>query len=401
MLDSVKLASTTSSPFLVLAAAWLGACGDSGGATATASGGGTQVTGVSTDPTMDPSNPTSSGVGASGSSGDTGDTGGTDSASGDTGDSTTASVPKLDVADGVTTGATTGEPEKGCRKVDFLFVIDNSGSMADEQQNLIASFPSFISTIQAELELASDYHIMVIDTDAYVFAQCELICPLFFNTCPMALADYTCGVTTPEECEDVLGAGVVHPKGQAASGTHCDFVSGGRYMDINEPDLTSTFACAAQVGSGSTDDPEKPMQAMVAAIAPNGAAADCNLGFLREDAILVVTFITDEDDNPGDGSQGTVDGWKASLVAAKKGDESALVVLGLFGDGDQPNSICPPFNEDQASGAEPSPRLRQFVESFGDHGIAGSVCADSYEPFFQQAVGIIDSTCDDFVPPPM
>jgi hypothetical protein len=85
-------------------------------------------------------------------------------------------LPKLDV--GVdTTGGTTGEPEKGCRKVDFLFIIDNSGSMGDEQQNLIASFPGFIQTIQAELELASDYHIMVIDTDAYVFSGCELICP--------------------------------------------------------------------------------------------------------------------------------------------------------------------------------------------------------------------------------
>ena len=52
---------------------------------------------------------------------------------------------KLDVGVGDTT---TGAPAMGCRKVDFLFVIDNSGSMSDEQQNLINSFPSFIQTIQ-------------------------------------------------------------------------------------------------------------------------------------------------------------------------------------------------------------------------------------------------------------
>lgn len=333
--------------------------------------------------------------------GSTSEPAGTDGASGDTGGGTTTNDgPKLDVGAGETT-EDSGAPVEGCRKVDFLFVIDNSGSMSDEQQNLINSFPGFISTIQAELKDAQDYHIMVVDTDAYVFGGCEFICPLFFNTCPGALADYQCGVTKPEMCEDVIGAGVIHPKGQDASGKACNFSSGARYMDVGEPDLTAAFACAAQVGTGSTDDPEKPMQAMVGAVAPTGKSADCNLGFLRPDAILVVTFITDEDDNDGDGSLGTPDGWKASLVAAKKGDPTALAVLGLFGDGDQPNSICPPFNEDQASGAEPSPRLRQFVTSFGERGVAGSVCSPSYEEFFKQAVAIIDTTCDGFVPPPM
>ena len=31
--------------------------------------------------------------------------------------------------------------DAGCKKVDLLFVIDNSGSMADEQINLVSSFP--------------------------------------------------------------------------------------------------------------------------------------------------------------------------------------------------------------------------------------------------------------------
>src|SRR5690606_10435468 len=108
---------------------------------------------------------------------------------------------------------------------------------------------------------------------------------------------------------------------------------------------------------------------------------------------------TDEDDNQGDGSAGTPDGWKAALVSAKKGDDAGIVVLGLFGDNDQQNAICPPFNEDNASGAQPSPRLNQFVDLFGDQGIKGSVCANSYDAFFQQAVALIDTTCDDFVPP--
>jgi hypothetical protein len=195
----------------------------------------------------------------------------------------------------------------------------------------------------------------------------------------------------------VLGAGVVHPRGQAATNMDCNFSSGARYMDSTEPDLHAAFACAAQVGTGSLADPERPMEAMVQAVTPGTAASDCNTGFVRDDAILVVTFITDEDDDPGDGSAGTVEGWRQALVSAKHGDEDAIVVLGLFGDNDQPNAICPPLSD--SSGAEPSPRLRQFVDSFGDRGIPGSVCASSYQQFFQSAVDTIDTTCEEFIPP--
>ena len=367
--------------------------GGTGGASATGATGATSVTTATTTATTATTNSSNSGVTEGGSTGD-----GSASASDTATSSATSGSIKLDVGAMETTGSATGGQEMGCRKVDFLFIIDNSGSMGDEQQSLIASFPGFISSIQNTLKEAQDYHIMVIDTDAWVFGGCNAICPLFLNTCPPAGLDFMCG-TPPLECEDVLGAGVTHPRGLSSSQKDCMFSSAARYMDITEPDLGKTFACAAQVGTGSTDDPEKPMQAMVAAVAPNGAAHDCNLGFIRQDAILVVTFITDEDDNAGDGSTGTPDGWKASLVAAKKGDQSALVVLGLYGDNDQPNALCDPLVD--SSGAEPSPRLRQFVESFGDHGISGSVCADNYDPFFAQAVALIETTCDEFVPPPM
>jgi hypothetical protein len=134
------------------------------------------------------------------------------------------------------------------------------------------------------------------------------------------------------------------------------------------------------------------MQAMVEAVTGQGAVATCNDGFLRDDAILVVTFITDEDDNAGDGSEGTVETWRQALIDAKNGDESAIVMLGLFGDDDLPNAIC-------NGGAEVSPRLRQFLDSWGDNGFFGSICADDYDGFFQEAVDIIDTTCDEFIPP--
>lgn len=329
----------------------------------------------------------------------------------------------LDVAFGTgDTEAETKGSEEGCRKVDFLFVIDNSGSMGGEQDNLIASFPGFIDTIQSTIQDAQDYHIMVIDSDPWLFEGCEAACDANCvdanNICPVlppapfecfvpcaiygagCFADYQCDVTEPLECEDVLGAGVVHPRGSEATNQDCDFASGRRYMDSSEPDLGSAFACAAKVGIGSTSSTERPMEAMVQAATPQTDAFVCNEGFIRDDAILVVTFITDEDDGNGD-SSGTVEGWRQALIAAKNGDESAVVVLGLFGDNDMAGSICPPVDDDPDTfeEAEPSERLRNFVNSWGERGFAGSVCANSYNDFFTEAVGIIDTTCEDFTPP--
>jgi hypothetical protein len=308
------------------------------------------------------------------------------------GDPSSGSGPKLDILGSDDEMATAGDAGNGngCKKVDFLFIIDNSGSMLDEQTNLAASFPAFINSIKSTLSQAQDYHIMVLDTDAWVFAGCEFIKCLF--PLPGVCVGYQCGATQPEQCEDVLGAGVVHPKGANASNMNCNFVSGKRFMTDAEPNLPGTFQCAARVGTDSTDDPERPMEAMVNAVSSVGLAATCNEGFLRDDAILVVTFITDEDDNAGDGSSGTVETWRQALISAKNGDEEAIVVLGLFGDDDLPNAIC-------NGGAETSPRLRQFVNSWGDRGFFGSICAPDYDNFFQAAVDIIDTTCDEFEPP--
>ncbi len=313
-------------------------------------------------------------------------------------DSESESGPLLDVLGNEETMGTAGDAGdgNGCKKVDFLFIIDNSGSMAEEQDNLAASFPSFINSIQSTLDEAQDYHIMVIDTDEWVYETCSLLACGGFPPLPGVCVGYECGAQ-PAQCENVLGAGVTYPKGANASNVDCNFASGTRFMTSEQPNLAGTFQCAARVGTDSTDDPERPMEAMTAAVSGAGPVGFCNIDFLRDDAILVVTFITDEDDNPGDGSAGDVNTWRQALIDAKNGDESAVVMLGLFGDGDLPNSICGPFAD--SSGAEASPRLRQFLDSWGAKGFFGSICAPDYDDFFQAAVDIIDTTCDEFEPP--
>jgi len=86
-------------------------------------------------------------------------------------------------------------------------------------------------------------------------------------------------------------------------------------------------------------------------------------------------------------------------VRALRATDHAVVVLGLFGDNDQPDGICTPLSHDFATGAESAPRLREFVEMWGPRGHVGSVCAEDYAPFFASAVDSIGQACEDFIPP--
>jgi hypothetical protein len=357
------------------------ACSDDGGsrdttATITAASG---ITGL-TLPGSGTTGGDATGQGGTGTA-TTGESGGA-SASGTTGGVTSEGV-KFDV--GKDTGGidvdTDGMGKEGCQKIDFLFVVDNSGSMADEQQSLVNSFPGFISSIQNTV-MAEDYHIMVIDTDQgnSFYEECLVLCTVFPEC-----EGYPCDMLpVPMGCDATLGAGLLNDP----QDNSCGIAGPNRYMVDGQPNLASTFECLGKVGT-SGDGSERPMEAMVVALSTLNKAGGCNEGFLRKDALLVVTFITDEEDD--EESNGNPVGWNASLVAAKAGDEKSIVVLGLIGDPDQPNAVC-------TDGAEASPRLREFAESF-TYGSWGSICSPDYAPFFDAAVSVIDTACELFEPP--
>jgi hypothetical protein len=261
----------------------------------------------------------------------------------------------------------------GCRAVDFLFVVDNSLSMTDEQDNLVQSFGGFMQVVQSTLD-AQDYHIMAIDTDDRGIG---------IGGSPVG------PFVSPASCNGAFGAG----RNQSVVGQECGVDGGAAFMTVAQDNLADTFACVARVGTFG-DIAEQPMTALLSAVTPPLAASGgCNEGFLRDEAILVVTFITDEDDtrSPGDPSD-----WRERLLQAKGGDESALVVLGLVGDSNLVDPLmggpCLP------PAAAPAPRLQQFVDSLR-HGSLGSVCADDYSPFLARAVGEIENACDTFTAP--
>jgi hypothetical protein len=258
--------------------------------------------------------------------------------------------------------------DKGCKKIDFLFVIDNSDSMDDEQANLARSFPGFIGVMRQVLD-ATDFHIMVVGTGGDQDDDDE----------PAVGA---------EECEEIQGAG----RRRSAEGVECGIADGLPFMVAQQPDLEATYSCLALVGTDGAAV-EKPMDAVLAATSRTlNAPGRCNAGFLREDAVLVVTFVTDEEDRRSEGEPAD---WRRTLLALKSGNEDALVLLGLVGDNNVDGGLLggPCAGRD----ADGSPRLQEFVNSVD--GVLGSVCAPDYTPFFQTAVGSIDGACSDFQTP--
>ncbi len=276
---------------------------------------------------------------------------------------------KFDVLEGSPEGAEEGE-EDSCQKVDILFVIDNSGSMADEQAALINSFQGFVSGIQSQLEDADSYHVGVVTSDSYGGNE---------NGCQS------------------IGSLVTQTSGEDSSNSVCSpFSSGKRFMDDTEPALSEKFACVAQVGS-SGDGDERQAAALIEAISPQkGAQGECNEGFIREDALLVLVLITDEDDKeeeclpffgclPG-GSPGSPAQWADAIYAAKDGVPSNVVLLSIIG------------TDGNTCGADGSGRLAALSNFFANSSI-GDICAPSYTSFFTDAIAIIETACDEFVFP--
>jgi hypothetical protein len=288
--------------------------------------------------------------------------------------------PLFDVGDEETGGNTGGDAETGCEKVDLLFVVDNSGSMEDEQESLGASVPGFIDEIRSQLADTDSYHIGVVTSDTYAFNS------------PGCLGE---------------GNLVTKTGGEGSSDSACGPFEDGYNFMTEADDLDWAFTCAIQVGIGGDGD-ERPIQTMGTALSSSlGQPGQCNEGFLREDALLVVVIITDEEDDhetasclPANfGSTGEPQSWFNAVVQAK-GVQQHVALLSLVGPTGPEPAPCPALDKCDGGiiGAEPAPRIVEFTEMF-THGFVGRVCEPSYTEFFADAVGVVKSACDDFVPP--
>lgn len=214
----------------------------------------------------------------------------------------------------------------GCRgKIDFLFVISSGQYVEDLQAKLALAFPKFIETIETKFA-DFDFHILVTDGSADEWGN-----PFCNEDCPMTPAPGCVGYPCDQldlvgPCETTWGAGTVFNAGYSTMNKPCGVVGGRRYLTREQPDLGETFQCVARVGGNGGD---LLGHAVTRAVSPelNGPGG-CNEGFLRDDALLVVTFATATQDSD---SPGTPPEWAQAVIDAKHGDADAIVAFGIGG----------------------------------------------------------------------
>jgi len=282
----------------------------------------------------------------------------------------------------------------GCKgKVDLLFLIARTGTMVTEQTQLLASFPGFVDTIEEKLE-GFDVHIMTANPDGtWPGLVCEQGGCKVYEDCGPNAEGYQCGtyaqLFTP--CDVELGAGLIFNAGGYAANRQCDLYGANRYIISGEPDLDDALECIAKVGMSGGSGPIG--EALVAALSYNlNKPGGCNAGFLREDALLVVTIISDTNDTD---SFTWPYQWYDKILAAKK-DPSAVVMLGVvpqpLGEGEEEKPGCTYQSDPSKPG-----KIRDLIDMFSYHAY-GDTCASSYAPFFDEAAGMIGEACGSFIP---
>ena len=261
------------------------------------------------------------------------------------------------------------------------------------QEQLIAALPEFIETIESKFD-DFDYHIMVAYTDDdWGYQQCTDVCPNLScmggepcctgkapkDELCCGLPDYPCNfVDLVTECDAMVGAGVVLTAGSGSSSTLCKIAGGHRYLTKGQPNLIETFTCIAQVGYGGSNYVGDALVSAVS-IGYNGPLG-CNTGFLRDDALLMITMVT-----PGSDSSVLFKDhmtWYERLLKAKNGDPKSIVMF-LIGQAPGP---C-------LSGDEPC-KLAQMLP----YNLAEDGWDKDYGPSFDKASDLLVTACEQLIP---
>lgn len=243
------------------------------------------------------------------------------------------------------------------RKIDILWVIDNSGSMAPFQLSLAQNFQEFL---QAFVQKNYDFHLAVTTTDAYLAGS------QFRNDRSLSLLkDGNSGVPT-----------------------------GFPVMDPSTPDLLGVFVNNALQGTQGSGD-ERAFSS-IAETLENPA----NNSFLREGSFLAVIILSDEDDfsNPYRPERTTsnaasnpdqdysapglesVNSYISYLdrKTNSTGLQNRNYNVSVIGVTDQ---ACLLQHQAQTAGTILGKRMMELAEKTG--GISGSICSSTYSTVLQ------------------
>ncbi len=210
--------------------------------------------------------------------------------------------------------------------------------------------------------------------------ECVSECSLEGTCYPVGPPTYPCeGYEELTSCDTTRGAGLTFPAGFKAANKRC--ITDRFARSEANPDLLDSLECLTDVG-WTTHGGVFAEWGMVEAIRPSQTKVPggCNLGFLRDDALLFVVLVS-RYAGKGASPAGTPEEWASSLYSAK-GDKDKVVVLGIVNDRSVPNGVC----EGEDGLEEWGDDVVRFLHVEIEHSVLGSICADDYAPFFKSAM---------------
>ena len=261
-------------------------------------------------------------------------------------------------------------------RTDILFVVDDSGSMHDEQENLATSFHAFVERL-ASSPVENDFQIGVTTTSVDL---------------PEYQPDGSVEIHTSNEGQPFEAGALVGAEGK-------------RLLAASSPTLVADFDENVNVG---VDGSWKEQGLRAAKLAVMDRIADgSNAGLLRPGARLAIIIVSDEDDcsdpaSPpavifpfeGDGCHSPEDQSKLPAVAddvsalrAELAGEARDVVVAVIGAVD-PDTKEPEACSDQAW---PARRYNTFIDALGiQQGFIDSVCQADFSETLRVIAGLID-----------
>mgnify|MGYP001204720485 CR=1 FL=1 len=237
-------------------------------------------------------------------------------------------------------------------KVDVLFVVDDSGSMADEQQMLKTELPA-LAAVAAQW--GQDYHMAVTTTDTYELAGKFKGTPAY---------------VTSDDPPSIFASSLI----VGTAGHWKEMGLEAAWMALTGSNVATTdIACE-----------NKPNACPSGLWCIDGLCSASNAGFLRDDADLVVILVSDEEDSSPESIA-----WYVTRFAALKAPQSGVGV--------KLHAIV--YTLDGCLGSKwgtPGERYIQAVAAFD--GYVASICATDFEDEFDDIGAKTFGLKDQFYP---
>ncbi len=260
--------------------------------------------------------------------------------------------------------AATGSDDS-CKKMDIVFVVDNSGSMSQEQDNLVQNFPKFgaiIDGYKTKNGDVLDYRLAVATTDA--------------GGGKGAFVKKASGGSTPPWWP--------FPSDNSGS---CDAGPDRPWIERGDGKPVDFFACRARVGTGGSGN-ERPLASLHLGLTDrikDGTNASNGSGFLRDDALLAFVVLTDEDESS---NTPPISDYPAMFDAVKGGERGRWAAAVIAGE-----TKC---SSKQFGSATEAKKLKEFVTDVGKNGVFSSICEGDLTPGVTKALTLFDQACKSF-----